>query len=120
MEEKEITNPVKAIRAKCLDCCCGSSNEGELCTCTGCALYPFRRGKNPYRKNMSYPKSREPRLWRKLSRIRSIIAAIKTQTIQGYKHPTPNRFAAQPHLIRGGNGSETILTTIRHHERRKP
>ena len=27
MEEKKITNPVKAIRAKCLDCCCGSSNE---------------------------------------------------------------------------------------------
>ena len=50
MEEKEITNPVKAIRAKCLDCCCGSSNEVELRTCTGCALYPFRRGKNPYRK----------------------------------------------------------------------
>lgn len=49
MEEKKITNPVKAIRAKCLDCCCGSSNEVELCTCTGCALYPFRRGKNPYR-----------------------------------------------------------------------
>lgn len=50
MEEKKITNPVKAIRAKCLDCCCDSSNEVELCTCTGCALYPFRRGKNPYRK----------------------------------------------------------------------
>lgn len=32
MEEKKITNPVKAIRAKCLDCCCGSSNEVELCT----------------------------------------------------------------------------------------
>lgn len=49
MEEKKITNPVKAIRAKCLDCYCGSSNEVELCTCTGCACYPFRRGKNPYR-----------------------------------------------------------------------
>ncbi len=40
----EITNPVKAIRAKCLDCCCGSQ-----CPCTDCALYPFRFGKNPYR-----------------------------------------------------------------------
>lgn len=49
MEEKRITNPIKAIRAKCLDCCCGSSSEVELCTCTGCALYPFRRGRNPYR-----------------------------------------------------------------------
>nr|DAD81209.1 MAG TPA: hypothetical protein [Phage sp. ctrsQ3] len=25
-----------------------------------------------------------------------------------------------PPATRGGNGSETILTTIRHHERRKP
>ena len=24
---ENITNPVKAIRAKCLDCCCGSSLE---------------------------------------------------------------------------------------------
>ena len=48
--EKEITSPIKAIRAKCLDCCCGSSNEVKLCTCTRCALYAFRFGKNPYRK----------------------------------------------------------------------
>lgn len=46
----EITNPVKAIRAKCLDCCCGQQNEVKLCPCTDCVLYPFRMGKNPYRK----------------------------------------------------------------------
>ena len=45
----EITNPVKAIRAKCLDCCCDSVKEVELCHITGCALHPFRFGKNPYR-----------------------------------------------------------------------
>ena len=28
MEEKRLT-PIKAIRAKCLDCCCGNSNEGH-------------------------------------------------------------------------------------------
>lgn len=39
--------PMKAIRAKCLDCCCGSSNEVRLCTATGCPLYEFRLGKNP-------------------------------------------------------------------------
>ena len=44
------TNPVKAIREKCLDCCCGSATEVNLCTITDCALYPFRNGKNPYRK----------------------------------------------------------------------
>lgn len=44
-----ITNPVKAIRAFCIDCCGGSSNEVKLCTAPKCALYPFRLGKNPYR-----------------------------------------------------------------------
>lgn len=48
----EITNPIKAIRAKCLDCCCGQANEVKLCPSTDCALYPFRLGKNPYRKRV--------------------------------------------------------------------
>ena len=43
------TNPVKAIREKCLDCCCGSSSEVKLCPCEDCHLYPFRFGKNPFR-----------------------------------------------------------------------
>ena len=47
MEEKRLT-PIKAIRAKCLDCCCGNSNEVKLCTCTGCALYPYREGHSPF------------------------------------------------------------------------
>ena len=48
------TNPVKAIREKCLDCCCGSATEVNLCGITDCALYPFRNGKNPYRKKREY------------------------------------------------------------------
>ena len=43
------TNPVKAIREKCLDCCCGSSLEVKLCNITSCPIYPFRFGKNPFR-----------------------------------------------------------------------
>lgn len=45
-DEKRLT-PIKAIRAKCLDCCCGSSQEVELCACPDCPLYMFRFGKNP-------------------------------------------------------------------------
>lgn len=45
----DLTNPIKAIRAKCLDCCCNQQNEVKLCTCTDCPLYPFRFGKNPYK-----------------------------------------------------------------------
>ena len=43
-------NPVKAIRAYCLNCCLESANEVALCTADECELYEFRMGKNPYRK----------------------------------------------------------------------
>lgn len=48
------TNPVKAIRAKCLDCCCGSAHAVSLCPCEDCSLFPFRFGKNPYRAKREY------------------------------------------------------------------
>ena len=43
------TNPVKAIRLKCLDCSGGSTTEVLHCVLTSCALHPFRLGKNPFR-----------------------------------------------------------------------
>ena len=39
--------PIKAIRLKCLDCCCGSANEVRLCNLKKCPLYPYRFGKRP-------------------------------------------------------------------------
>lgn len=45
----EIKAPLKAIRAKCLDCCCGQANEVKLCPSAQCPLHAFRNGKNPYR-----------------------------------------------------------------------
>ena len=39
--------PMKAIRAKCLDCCCGQRNEVRLCPCADCPLYPYRMGHRP-------------------------------------------------------------------------
>lgn len=39
--------PLKAIRAKCLDCSGGSSNEVKLCPITHCPLYDYRDGHNP-------------------------------------------------------------------------
>lgn len=41
--------PMKAIRAKYLDCCCGFSNEVRLCPIKKCPLYSYRFGKNPNR-----------------------------------------------------------------------
>lgn len=39
--------PMKAIRAKCLDCMCGSSPEVRRCPCADCPLYPYRFGHRP-------------------------------------------------------------------------
>lgn len=41
------TSPVKAIRAKCLDCSAGQANEVRECNIPDCPLYPFRMGHNP-------------------------------------------------------------------------
>lgn len=38
---------LKAIRAKCMDCCCGSFSEVRKCTVTGCPLWPLRMGTVP-------------------------------------------------------------------------
>lgn len=44
-----MLTPMKAIRAKCLDCSCGSPNEVKLCPVTACPLFHYRFGKNPNR-----------------------------------------------------------------------
>ncbi len=41
-------NPLKAIRAKCLECCGGSPKEVRLCPDVACALHPFRSGTTPF------------------------------------------------------------------------
>lgn len=48
MMMEKITSPLKAIKAKCLDCCCGQLNEVKLCPAVDCPLFEFRFGKNPY------------------------------------------------------------------------
>lgn len=40
-------SPMQAIRAHCLDCCCGSS--GEVRTAFRCPSWPFRMGANAWR-----------------------------------------------------------------------
>lgn len=45
--EKAIKTPIKAIRAKCKDCCCGDNREIRECTITDCPLHPYRMGHRP-------------------------------------------------------------------------
>lgn len=41
------TTPLRAIRAKCLDCCCWQPKEVRLCTSVECPLWLYRMGKRP-------------------------------------------------------------------------
>ena len=50
------TNPVKAIRAYCLECCLEQPLEVKLCAADECPLWAFRMGKNPYRAKPSEKK----------------------------------------------------------------
>ena len=46
-KNKLFETPVKAMRKKCLDCCCGQVKEIRNCTVINCALYAYRMGRRP-------------------------------------------------------------------------
>lgn len=65
-----ITSPIKAIRAKCLDCCCDQREEVKLCPATTCPLYPFRLGKNPNRKTRTFTEEQKKAAAERLKKAR--------------------------------------------------
>ena len=57
---KERANtPKKAIRAMCIECMGGMIAEVDRCTSKGCALYPFRKGENPFHKLSKHNKAED-------------------------------------------------------------
>jgi len=42
--------PLKAIRANCVECSGGSAAEARKCVTVTCPLWPYRMGKNPFRR----------------------------------------------------------------------
>lgn len=49
-EVSDNTNVLRAIKLKCLDCSTYNILEIKECPVKNCPLYPFRLGKNPFRK----------------------------------------------------------------------
>ena len=76
------TNPVKAIREKCLDCCYGQKEEVKLCPCTECPIYPYRLGKNPYRQRKNLTEEEREVLAHRLKE------ALKTHSTTAEKSPS--------------------------------
>src|SRR6476620_10621557 len=64
-------NPLRAIRAKCIDCCCGNAAEVRKCVATDCALWPLRLGSNTFRKKIlltEHEKQRRTAQFRRIGR----------------------------------------------------
>jgi len=51
-----MLTPLKAIRAKCLDCSGFQPSEVRKCKLVSCPLYTYRMGKNPKRVGIGNPK----------------------------------------------------------------
>lgn len=71
----EITNPVKAIRAYCIECSNGSTAEIKDCPVYKCPLYPFRFGKNPYRQRREMSEEEKQVLADRLREARKSLAS---------------------------------------------
>ena len=50
----------QAIRAKCLDCCCGQVNEVRQCPATNCPLWNYRMGKEVGENAPKRPRKSKP------------------------------------------------------------
>lgn len=70
MEEGKILTPLKAIRAKCLECSGGRRSEVERCQIRECPLYAYRHGKNPNRKPRELTDAQRERLRAHLQKVR--------------------------------------------------
>lgn len=47
MSQPVVLTPMRAIRARCLDCSGGSEKEVRECRIVSCSLHPYRMGKRP-------------------------------------------------------------------------
>lgn len=70
---KEVS-PMKAIRQKCLDCSCGSSEEVKNCFAKKCPLYQFRFGykldENGNRKKKNLTDDQRKEMSERLKKVR--------------------------------------------------
>jgi hypothetical protein len=63
-------NPLKALRARCLDCCCGNASEVRKCTAVECPSWAFRMGTNPFREKRVLSADQKAALADRLARAR--------------------------------------------------
>lgn len=71
METAQRTSPLKAIKLHCRSlCCCDDMDAWKNCTITECQLYPFRMGKNPFRKQKEMTEEKRRAIAERLQKAR--------------------------------------------------
>lgn len=69
-EDAKILTPLRAIRAKCIDCSAGSIKEVRECVMLDCPLYPYRLGKSPNSKPRILTDEEREALRQRMARMR--------------------------------------------------
>ena len=70
MDKEYKTSPLKAIRAKCMDCSGNLREEIRNCPVKACDLWPYRFGKNPYRKKREISPEQRAQMAARLAKSR--------------------------------------------------
>jgi hypothetical protein len=85
-------SPLRALRARCLDCCAGSASEVRRCTAVRCVSWPFRMGTSPWRKPISETERR-----RRVDHARRVLAhkSAPMKSKRSDAQPAPSEPAAQ-------------------------
>ena len=91
-------SPLKALRGRCLDCCCFQPSEVRKCVSVDCPSWPFRMGTNPFRKIMKLSEAERQRR-RELLREVSV-----EQANEKPRSRSANRAEAQPKPSRQRKG----------------
>lgn len=64
------TTMKKAIKEKCLDCCCGQREEVKLCPAKGCPLWDYRLGDDPYRQKRVLTEEQKEEMVKRLQKAK--------------------------------------------------
>ena len=99
----EPMSPLRALRARCLDCCAGQANEVAACPVVECPSWPFRMGTNPWRKPASVARRASAR--RTMERINA-----RRKGGGGENAAGPPGDGTAPRLAKGGEVAPTWTT----------
>ncbi len=69
--KKPIDSPLRAIKQYCLDCSGDSVFERKECPSKDCPLYPFRLGKNTFRKKRILTEEQKQKNIARMEKVRN-------------------------------------------------